>query len=68
MLVLRDNDYDLANVEAKMREFHPRGTSINKVMETYKSVLAQVGNSSSDSIYSKLMESLSCIKSPDDTF
>ena len=65
MLVLRDNDYDLAKVEAKMREFHPRGTSINKVMETYKSVLAQVGNSSSDSIYSKLMESMSCIKSPD---
>lgn len=65
MLVLRDNDYDLAKVEAKMREFHPRGTSINKVMESYRSVLAQVGNSSSDSIYTKLMESLSCIKSPD---
>ena len=44
MLVLRD--YDLAKVEAKMREFHPRGTSINKVMESYRSVLAQVGNSS----------------------
>ena len=41
MLVLKDNDYDLARVEAKMREFHPRGTSISKVMEIYRSVLAQ---------------------------
>ena len=44
MLVLKDNDYDLARVKAKMREFHPRGSSISKMMETYRSVLTQTSD------------------------
>lgn len=62
MLVLKDNDYDLARVEAKMREFHPRGTSISKVMEIYRSVLAQTSDANADNQYQKLVASLSkCI-------
>lgn len=39
-LVLRDCDFDLARVEAKMRELHPkRGTSIKKIMEPYRAAL-----------------------------
>jgi hypothetical protein len=59
MLVLKDNDYDLAKVEAKMREFHPRGTSISKLMETYRAVLAQTTESDAGSQYQNLISSLS---------
>lgn len=62
MLVLRDNDYDLAKVEAKMREFHPRGTSISKIMEPYRSVLAQTIDPQTTNDYQKLMDRL-CLKS-----
>jgi len=58
MLVLRDNDYDLAKVEAKMREFHPRGTSISKIMESYRSVLAQTIDPQTINDYQRLMDRL----------
>ena len=58
MLVLRDNDYDLAKVEAKMREFHPRGTSISKIMEPYRSVLAQTADPQIVNDYRRLMARL----------
>lgn len=58
MLVLQDNDYDLAKVEAKMREFHPRGTSISKIMEPYRSVLSQTIDSQAVNNYQRLMEKL----------
>ena len=58
MLVLKDNDYDLAKVEAKMREFHPRGTSISKIMETYRSILAQKSDPQPFNDYQTLMEKL----------
>ena len=39
MLVLKDCDYDLEKVEAKMRELYPsRGTSISKLMEPYRAM------------------------------
>lgn len=42
MLVLKDCDYDLEKVEAKMREFYPsKGTSIRKVMEPYRVMMEQ---------------------------
>lgn len=64
MLVLRDNDYDLAKVEAKMREFHPRGTSIGKVMEVYRSVLAESSVAPDQKEYLKLISQLSqCVNS-----
>ena len=58
MLVLKDNDYDLAKVEAKMREFHPRGTSISKIMETYRSILAQNSDPQPFNDFQTLMEKL----------
>ena len=38
-LVLKDCDYDIAKVEAKMRGFHKRGTDIQKLMEPYRAAL-----------------------------
>ena len=44
MLVLKDCDFDLENVEAKMRAFHrSKGTVISKVMEPYRAMMEQIG-------------------------
>ncbi len=44
MLVLKDCEYDLEKVEARMRQLYPsRGTSISKVMEPYKAMMEQIG-------------------------
>lgn len=40
-LVLRDCDYDLAAVEAKMRTFHSKDTNMSKVMKPYREALAK---------------------------
>ena len=43
MLVLKDCDYDLEKVEAKMRELYPsRGTSISKLMEPYRAMAEKI--------------------------
>lgn len=43
MLVLKDCDYDLERVEAKMRELHSsRGTNVTKVMEPYRAMMARL--------------------------
>lgn len=43
MLVLKDCDFDLEKVEAKMRALHrSRGTVISKVMEPYKVMMEQI--------------------------
>lgn len=40
MLVLKDCDYDLEKVEAKMRELHAsRGTNITKIMEPFRAMM-----------------------------
>ncbi len=44
MLVLRDCDFDLEKVEAKMRAFYKsKGTSIRKVMEPYRVMMELMG-------------------------
>ena len=44
MLVLKDCDFDLEKVEAKMRGFSPsRGTSIRDMMKPYKVMMEQIG-------------------------
>ena len=58
MLILRDNDYDLAKVEAKMREFHPRGTSISKIMEPFRAALLKTTDPQASNDYQKLMDRL----------
>lgn len=40
-LVLRDCHYDLAEVEAKMRQLYSRGTNMSKVMKPYREALAK---------------------------
>ena len=65
MLVLRDCEFDLEKVEAKMRTLYKsRGTSIRKVMEPYKAMMEQIyfgqqGDNLWNEIRGKLTE---CIK------
>lgn len=43
MLVLKDCDYDLEKVEAKMRQFHSsRGTAIGTIMQPYRQMLERL--------------------------
>lgn len=39
-LVLRDCNYDLAQVEAKMRQIYSKGTNLSKIMKPYREALA----------------------------
>lgn len=55
MLVLKDCDYDLEKVEAKMRSFHKRGTKISEVMKPFRAMLDQMQNSESQISLSELL-------------
>ena len=44
-LVLRDCNYDLAEVEEKMRQIYSNGTNISKIMKPYKEALAKKNKS-----------------------
>lgn len=58
-LVLKDCDYDLEKVEAKMRELYPtRGTNFKKVMEPYRSMMNQRACGNTDEFYTTLLEQL----------
>ena len=58
MLVLKDNDYDLEKVEAEMRAFHPRGTSIPTIMEPFRQVLESLSSNDGGDLYETLMSNL----------
>jgi hypothetical protein len=60
MLVLKDCDYDLEKVEAKMRElYRNKGTSISKIMEPYRKMLEQMGDKCSQKTWEDVRQSLS---------
>ena len=44
-LVLRDCNYDLAEVEEKMRQIYSKGTNLSKVMKPYRDALAKKNES-----------------------
>lgn len=45
MLVLKDCDYDLEKVEAKMRQLYPRrGTSFSTIMQPYRQMVEQLNS------------------------
>lgn len=59
MLVLKDCDYDLEKVEAKMRELHAsRGTNVTKVMEPYRAMMAKIHTEDSMSYPHELLDLL----------
>ena len=46
-LVLRDCNYNLAEVEAKMRQLYSKGTNLSKIMKPYRDALAKKSESKS---------------------
>lgn len=56
-LVLQDNNYDLAQVEEKMRSFYGRGTDFKKVMKPYRELYDMVPHEDRD-IFNELMVAL----------
>ena len=59
MLVLKDCDFDLEKVEAKMRAFYKsKGTSISKVMEPYKAMMEQMDGSDGADMWDTVRQKL----------
>ena len=57
-LILKDCDYDLEKVEAKMREFYRRGTSVTALMKPYRELLQQMGNKGDEDLWSDVRRQL----------
>ncbi len=59
MLVLKDCDFDLEKVEAKIRELYPKkGASYKKLMEPYRSMMSHMRDESTDEFYKTLLTKL----------
>ena len=59
MLVLKDCDYDLEKVEAKMRELTPsRGTSIRDMMKPYKAMMEKMGSQQESEVWEDVRRKL----------
>lgn len=56
-LVLKDNDFNLGRLEAKVRELCSRGTSIKRMMEPYRKFMDSKVSEKTD-IYTKVIEQL----------
>ena len=58
MLVLKDNDFDIEKVEAKMRTLYKRGTKFSEVMKPYRDMLEQMKFSDDKDTVSTLLRQL----------
>ena len=59
MLVLKDCDFDLEKVEAKMREFsRSRGTSIRDMMKPYKAMMEQMSSQQESDVWEDVRRKL----------
>lgn len=60
MLILKDCDYDLEKVEAKMRQFYTsRGTNINTIMQPYRQMMEQMNSSTETNYWDDVRSKLS---------
>lgn len=57
-LVLEDNDFDLAMIEAKMRTFCAPGTHITQVMKPYRAMLAKIQQGNKPNLKNELRKIL----------
>lgn len=58
MLILKDCDNDLEKVEAKMREFYRRGTSISAVMAPFRAMLEKMNGTDGADLWTKTRSQL----------
>ena len=57
-LILKDCDNDLEKVEAKMREFYRRGTSISAVMAPFRAMLEKMNGNDGANLWAKTRSQL----------
>lgn len=57
-LVLKDCDFDIEKVEAKMRSLYKRGTKFSEVMLPYREMYNQIKHPSDGSFFSNLLDKL----------
>lgn len=59
MLVLKDCNFDLEKVEAKMRSLHPkRGLNIRKIMEPYRTMMESLGEENEPDMWREILDQL----------
>jgi hypothetical protein len=60
MLVLKDCNFDLEKVEAKMRVLHPyKGSNIPKIMEPYREMMESLGEENESDMWREILDQLS---------
>ena len=60
MLVLKDCDYDMEKVEAKMRQLYPsRGTNISAIMQPYRQMMEQMNSPEKANLWDDVRRQLS---------
>ena len=60
MLVLKDCNFDLEKVEAKMRVLHPyKGSNIPKIMEPYRMMMESLGEGNKSDMWGEILDQLS---------
>ena len=57
-LVLKDCNFDLAQVEAKVRSLYKRGNDYGEIMRRYREAYAKLTMDNNESVFSELMEML----------
>ena len=57
-LVLKDCDFDLEKVEAKVRSLYKRGTKISDVMRPYREAYSQLMTEGEDTYFSEILAML----------
>lgn len=59
MLILKDCDYDLEKVEAKMRQLYPsRGSNISTIMQPYRQMMEQLNSSKESNLWENVRQQI----------
>ena len=59
MLILKDCDYDLEKVEAKMRQLYPsRGSNISTIMKPYRQMMEQLNSSKESNLWENVRQQI----------
>ncbi len=59
MLILKDCDYDLEKVEAKMRQLYPsRGSNISTIMQPYRQMMEQLNSSKESNMWENVRQQI----------
>lgn len=58
LLVLKDCDYNLEKVEAKIRHMYPRGNSVKNIMKPYRALMEEISRGDSNDYWNDVLSKL----------